>query len=165
MMSPVSAQSSSDAQVGRVGLAPLIAVCTGYFMVILDVTIVNVAAPAIGRDLSITLTDLQWIVDGYTVAFAGLLLLGGALGDRWGHRRVVCLGVALFTVSSLGCAVAPTALTLTAFGPGAGLRAVGRDRGRGGHRGPARGRGPHHHGGVALGVRHQPARRCAVPRA
>ena len=81
------------------GLAPLLAVCTGYFMVILDVTIVNVAAPAIGRDLSISLTDLQWIVDGYTVAFAGLLLLGGALGDRWGHRRVFCLGVGVFTVS------------------------------------------------------------------
>ena len=54
-----------------VGLAPLLAVCCGYFMVILDVTIVNVAAPAIGRDLGASLTDLQWIVDGYTVAFAG----------------------------------------------------------------------------------------------
>ena len=75
-----------------VGLAPLLAVCCGYFMVILDVTIVNVAAPAIGRELGASLTDLQWIVDGYTVAFAGLLLLGGALGDRWGHRRVFCLG-------------------------------------------------------------------------
>ena len=97
------------------GLAPLLAVCCGYFMVILDVTIVNVAAPAIGRELGASLTDLQWIVDGYTVAFAGLLLLGGALGDRWGHRRVFCLGVALFTVSSLGCAVAGNALVLTAF--------------------------------------------------
>ena len=97
------------------GLAPLLAVCCGYFMVILDVTIVNVAAPAIGRELGASLTDLQWIVDGYTVAFAGLLLLGGALGDRWGHRRVFCLGVVLFTVSSLGCAVAANALVLTAF--------------------------------------------------
>ena len=173
------------------GLAPLLAVCCGYFMVILDVTIVNVAGardrarPAVRRS-----TDLQWIVDGYTVAFAGLLLLGGALGDRWGHRRVFCLGVAVFTVSSLGCAVAgnatrahgvpparglrrrpagarlagPAAAGLPhAVGPGAGLRAVGRDRGRGGHRGPARRRGADHHGGVALGLRHQPARRCAVP--
>ena len=142
------------------------------------------------RPVGASLTDLQWIVDGYTVAFAGLLLLGGALGDRWGHRRVFCLGVAVFTVSSLGCAVAGNALVLTAFrlarglrrrtararlarlaaaglphavGPGAGLRAVGRDRGRGGHRGPARRRGADHHGGVALGLRHQPARRrrCA----
>ena len=126
---PVSAQSSSDAQVGRVGLAPLIAVCTGYFMVILDVTIVNVAAPAIGRDLSITLTDLQWIVDGYTVAFAGLLLLGGALGDRWGHRRVFCLGVGVFTLASLGCMLAPDETVLTVMrvveGVGAALLVPG----------------------------------------
>jgi MFS transporter, DHA2 family, methylenomycin A resistance protein len=79
------------------------------------VTIVNVAAPAIGRDFATSLTDLQWIVDGYTVAFAGLLLFGGALGDRWGHRRVFCLGVGVFTVSSLGCAAAGDAITLTAF--------------------------------------------------
>ena len=105
----------SEERSASVGLAPLLAVCCGYFMVILDVTIVNVAAPAIGRELGASLTDLQWIVDGYTVAFAGLLLLGGALGDRWGHRRVFCLGVALFTVSSLGCAVAANALVLTAF--------------------------------------------------
>jgi len=107
--------AASDERTAGVGLAPLLAVCCGYFMVILDVTIVNVAAPAIGRDLAASLTDLQWIVDGYTVAFAGLLLLGGALGDRWGNRRVFCLGVAVFTLSSLGCAVAGGAITLTAF--------------------------------------------------
>jgi DHA2 family methylenomycin A resistance protein-like MFS transporter len=84
-------------------------------MVILDVTIVNVAAPSIGRDLGASLTDLQWIVDIYTVAFAGLLLLGGALGDRLGHRRVFCLGVAVFTLASLGCMVAGDVMTLTAF--------------------------------------------------
>jgi MFS transporter, DHA2 family, methylenomycin A resistance protein len=96
-----------------VGLAALLAVCCGYFMVILDVTIVNVAAPSIGRDLGASLTDLQWIVDGYTVAFAGLLLLGGALGDRLGHRRVFCLGVVVFTLASLGCVVAGDVITLT----------------------------------------------------
>jgi MFS transporter, DHA2 family, methylenomycin A resistance protein len=105
----------SDERSAAAGLAPLLAVCCGYFMVILDVTIVNVAAPAIGRELVTSLTDLQWIVDGYTVAFAGLLLLGGALGDRWGHRRVFCLGVTVFTLSSLGCAVAGNAITLTVF--------------------------------------------------
>jgi DHA2 family methylenomycin A resistance protein-like MFS transporter len=113
----------------RAGLAPLIAVCTGYFMVILDVTIVNVAAPAIGRDLSASLTDVQWIVDGYTIAFAGLLLLGGALGDRWGHRRVFCLGVGVFTVASLGCALAPDETVLTVLrvveGVGAALLVPG----------------------------------------
>jgi MFS transporter, DHA2 family, methylenomycin A resistance protein len=123
---PVVAQSARRA---GTGLAPLLAVCCGYFMVILDVTIVNVAAPAIGRDLGASLTDLQWIVDGYTVAFAGLLLLGGALGDRWGHRRVFCLGVAVFTVASLGCVVAGDVIMLTAFrlveGAGAALLVPG----------------------------------------
>jgi DHA2 family methylenomycin A resistance protein-like MFS transporter len=129
MMSPVSAHPPSDPPVDRVGLAPLIAVCTGYFMVILDVTIVNVAAPAIGRDLSITLTDVQWIVDGYTIAFAGLLLLGGALGDRWGHRRVFCLGVVVFTLASFGCMVAGNETILTTMriveGVGAALLVPG----------------------------------------
>ena len=155
-------------------------------MVILDVTIVNVAAPAIGRDLVASLTDLQWIVDGYTVAFAGLLLLGGALGDRWGHRRVFCLGVAVFTVSSARLrwsretpsahgvpprsrAAAPpcwcparwrccSRSIATPSGPGAGLRAVGRDRGRRRHGRPAGRRRADQHGGLALGLRHQPAR-------
>jgi MFS transporter, DHA2 family, methylenomycin A resistance protein len=76
--------AASDERTSDVGLAPLLAVCCGYFMVILDVTIVNVAAPAIGRELAASLTDLQWIVDGYTVAFAGLLLFGGALGRPLG---------------------------------------------------------------------------------
>ena len=125
-LDPVAASEEPSA---GVGLAPLLAVCCGYFMVILDVTIVNVAAPAIGRELGASLTDLQWIVDGYTVAFAGLLLLGGALGDRWGHRRVFCLGVAVFTVSSLGCAVGGDVVTLIVFrlveGSGAALLVPG----------------------------------------
>jgi DHA2 family methylenomycin A resistance protein-like MFS transporter len=126
---PVSTKPASDARAGRAGLTPLLAVCTGYFMVILDVTIVNVAAPAIGRDLSASLTDVQWIVDGYTVAFAGLLLLGGALGDRLGHRRVFCAGVVIFTVASLGCALAWDENVLTALrvleGVGAALLVPG----------------------------------------
>ncbi|MGA4952644.1 hypothetical protein [Streptomyces lydicamycinicus] len=60
--------------------APLLAVCAGYFMVILDVTVINVAVPVAGRDLSASLTGIQWITDGYTLVFAGLLLTGGALG-------------------------------------------------------------------------------------
>lgn len=112
-VSPVNA--SAEERTAGAGLMPLLAVCCGYFMVILDVTIVNVAAPAIGRDLDVSLTTLQWIVDGYTVAFAGLLLLGGALGDRWGHRRVFCLGVVVFTAASLGCVVAWNAAALTMF--------------------------------------------------
>ncbi|MFE5616322.1 MFS transporter [Streptomyces sp. NPDC056470] len=88
--------------------APLLAVCAGYFMVILDVTILNVAVPVIGRELSASLTGIQWITDGYTLVFAGFLLTGGALGDRLGNRRVFCAGVVVFVVSSAACAVAPS---------------------------------------------------------
>ncbi|MEU9128444.1 MFS transporter [Kitasatospora sp. NPDC048540] len=93
---------------------PLLAICAGYFMVILDVTIVNVAVPAVGRELSASLTGIQWITDGYTLVFAGLLLTGGALGDRVGNRRVFCTGVAVFTAASAGCGLAPTTSVLVA---------------------------------------------------
>ncbi|WP_309147807.1 MFS transporter [Streptomyces sp. NTH33] len=92
--------------------APLLAACAGYFMVILDVTIINVAVPVIGRELSASLTGIQWITDGYTLVFAGFLMTGGALGDRLGNRRVFCWGVAVFTVSSAACAFAPSAPVL-----------------------------------------------------
>ncbi|MFD7084235.1 MFS transporter [Streptomyces sp. NPDC059918] len=93
-------------------LVPLLAVCAGYFMVILDVTIVNVAVPVVGRELSASLTGIQWITDGYTLAFAGLLLTGGALGDRLGNRRVFCTGVVVFTAASAGCGLAQHTGTL-----------------------------------------------------
>jgi EmrB/QacA subfamily drug resistance transporter len=89
--------------------APLLAVCAGYFMVILDVTIINVAVPVIGRDVSASLTGIQWITDGYTLVFAGFLLSAGALGDRLGNRRVFSSGVGVFTVASAACALAPNA--------------------------------------------------------
>lgn len=91
----------------RRSLAPLLAVCAGYFMVILDVTVINVAVPVMGRDLSASLTGIQWITDGYTMVFAGLLMTGGVLGDRLGNRRVFCWGVLVFTVASAACAFAP----------------------------------------------------------
>ena len=86
---------------------PLIAVALGYFMVILDATGVNLALPAISRDLGGGVTGLQWAVDGYTLAFAALLLSAGVAGDRFGPRRVFLAGLALFTVASAGCALAP----------------------------------------------------------
>ncbi|GGY61239.1 MFS transporter [Streptomyces olivaceoviridis] len=95
-------------------MAPLLAVCAGYFMVILDVTIINVAVPAVGRELAASLTGIQWITDGYTLVLAGFLMTGGALGDRLGNRRVFCAGVALFTVASALCAGAPSAPALVA---------------------------------------------------
>ncbi|MFE0539315.1 MFS transporter [Streptomyces nigra] len=83
-------------------------------MVILDVTVINVAVPVIGRELSASLTGVQWVTDGYTLVLAGFLLTGGALGDRLGNRRVFCAGVAVFTVSSAACALAPDAPFLIA---------------------------------------------------
>ncbi|MFF3164911.1 MFS transporter [Streptomyces sp. NPDC003273] len=94
--------------------APLLAVCAGYFMVILDVTIINVAVPVVGRDLGASLTGIQWITDGYTLVFAGFLMTGGALGDRLGNRRVFRAGTGVFTAASAACAAAPDASLLVA---------------------------------------------------
>lgn len=88
------------------------AVCLGYFMIILDTTIVTVALPAMRRDLHTGVSGLQWVVDGYTLLFATLLLAGGALGDRCGARRVFQLGQLLFVAASAACAVAPTVVVL-----------------------------------------------------
>ncbi len=77
----------------RPGEAPgkgwiLLAVSLGQFLIQLDLTIVNVALPSIGRDLGASVSGLQWVVDGYNLALASLLLTGGRIGDRHGHRRV-----------------------------------------------------------------------------
>lgn len=86
----------------------LIAICAGYFMVILDATAVTVAVPNIQQQLGATVSDLQWVLDGYTLAFAALLLTAGALGDRLGNKHVFLLGLFLFTASSALCGLAPT---------------------------------------------------------
>jgi EmrB/QacA subfamily drug resistance transporter len=78
-------------------------------MVFLDGTVVNVALPEIGRDLGASTSALQWILNGYLLTLASLILLGGSLGDRYGRRRVFVLGVGLFTFASLLCAIAPSA--------------------------------------------------------
>ncbi|GAA4601535.1 MFS transporter [Actinoallomurus liliacearum] len=93
----------------RTRALPLVAICLGYFMVIIDATAVSLSLPALGRDLGGGLGVLQWVVDGYTLAFATLLLSAGALGDRVGPHRVFCAGLTLFTVASAACGLAPTA--------------------------------------------------------
>ncbi|POX40698.1 MFS transporter [Streptomyces sp. Ru73] len=92
----------------------LVVLCAGMFLVLLDVTVVNVALPGIGRALGTGLPGLQGVVDGYAVAVAGLLLGGGAIGDRIGHRRLVLIGFTLFAVASLACGLAPGATALVA---------------------------------------------------
>ena len=99
---------------GRPSPWPLVAVCAGYFMVILDAMVVNVALPALSRGLHTTTTGLQWVVDAYSLVFAALLLSAGALGDRRGAKAVFQAGMALFAVSSLGCGLAPSTPVLIA---------------------------------------------------
>lgn len=93
-------------------MMPLLALCLGYFMTILDVTIVNIALVDIKVHLSANVTGLQWIVDGYALVFASLLLTGGVLGDRRGSRTIFLVGFALFTMASTLCSLAPSLLVL-----------------------------------------------------
>jgi EmrB/QacA subfamily drug resistance transporter len=77
-----------------------------YFMTIIDLTIVNVSLPTIGRDLHFSQTNLQWVVTAYALTFGGLLLLGGRAADLLGRRRILMIGLALFTTASLACGLA-----------------------------------------------------------
>ena len=104
----------------------LIAVLLGFFIVMLDATIVNVALADIGTDLDAPMASLQWVVDSYTLVFAAFLLTSGAACDRLGARDVYLLGLLLFGVLSVVCALAPTGGTLVAAraAQGAGASAV-----------------------------------------
>lgn len=92
--------------------AALIAAVIGFFVITLDAVVVNVAVHEIGRDLGASMTGLQWIVDGYVLLFAALLLSAGALSDRVGARRAYVIGMAGFVATSLACGAAPTAAVL-----------------------------------------------------
>src|SRR6516165_10590547 len=146
-----AAQRSAGRQVPAwmPGWAILAICCTAQFMVVLDVAIVNVALPQMRQDLGLSVTGQQWVVNAYTLTFAGLLMLGGRAADLFGRRRVFILGLALFTVCSLlgglaqsgawliaaraaqgvgGAILAPATLSLlttTFVEPGARRRALG----------------------------------------
>jgi EmrB/QacA subfamily drug resistance transporter len=92
----------------------LYVLCAGVLMIVLDITIVNVALPSIQQDLGFSQSSLAWVVNAYLIAFGGLLLLAGRVGDLVGQRRVFLLGVALFTFASLLCALAQSAGVLIA---------------------------------------------------
>jgi len=108
---PMSAPETLSPSRGR-ALLPI--VCLAQFMVILDVSIVNVALPAIHSGLHFSTTGLQWVVNAYTLTFAGFLMLGGRCADLLGRRNVFVAGTALFSVSSLACAVADSQTLLLA---------------------------------------------------
>ena len=86
----------------------LYVLCGGLLMIVLDATIVNVALPTIQDDLGFSQSNLAWVVNAYLIAFGGLLLLAGRLGDLIGQRRIFLAGLAIFTGASLLCAVAQT---------------------------------------------------------
>ncbi len=91
----------------------LVAVCTGVFMLLLDITIVNVALPDIQSELGASLSDLQWVIDAYALSLASLLLTAGSLADLYGRRRVFAIGTVLFTVGSVACGLAQDIFLLT----------------------------------------------------
>src|SRR5437762_7635271 len=100
----------------------LAVLCAGMLMIVLDATIVNVALPAIQRDLGFGQSSLAWVVNAYLIAFGGVLLLAGRLGDLLGRRRIFLAGLALFTAASLLCglSVRPEMLVTARFVQGVG---------------------------------------------
>ena len=99
----------------------LIVLCLGVLMIVLDTTIVNVALPSIREDLQFTETSLVWVVNAYMLTFGGFLLLGGRLGDLYGHRRLFLVGITLFTLASLACGLASSQGALVAARAAQGL--------------------------------------------
>jgi DHA2 family methylenomycin A resistance protein-like MFS transporter len=102
----------------------LYAVCFGFFLVLFDTTALNVAVAAMHREFGATMSALQWIVNAYTIVFASLVLTCGAMGDRYGAKRLYQLGLALFTGMSLACALSPSVAFLVAFRMAQGLGAA-----------------------------------------
>jgi MFS family permease len=86
---------------------PLAAICAGTLMLLIDVTIVNVALPALAADLRTSYTSLQWVVDAYALVLAALVLGAGSVADRIGHRRTFAAGLLVFAAASLACGFAP----------------------------------------------------------
>jgi len=107
MTAPASPAAGSDHR-----WLALIVLCLGVLMIVLDTTIVNVALPSIQTDLHFTQTSLAWVVNAYMLTFGGFLLLGGRLGDLYGHRRLFLLGIGFFTLASLACGLAHNQETL-----------------------------------------------------
>src|SRR5438552_9093664 len=119
-LTPITKTARAEASVHRWRAFAVLAVA--YFMTIVDLTIVNVALPTIGRKLHFSETNLQWVVTAYALTFGGFLLLGGRAADLLGRRRIVMLGLGVFTAASLACALATSDSFLIAM---RGLQGVG----------------------------------------
>lgn len=103
--------SQNQPSEARSGLT-LFAACLGFVVVILDVSVVNVATKALAGDFGGSLSDLEWVINGYTLTFAAFLLTAGAMGDRFDPKQIFMLGFALFAVTSLACGAAPSLVVL-----------------------------------------------------
>ncbi|HEY1593476.1 MAG TPA: MFS transporter [Solirubrobacteraceae bacterium] len=99
----------------------LLVVCVGTFMLLLDITIVNVALPKIASDLHASFSDIQWVIDAYALTLASVLLTAGSLADLFGRRLLYAIGLSLFSFTSLLCAVSPSALFLILARAGQGI--------------------------------------------
>src|SRR5271169_5825181 len=111
---PAERPSEQQSRRGLSASVTLFAMSLGYGVVQLDVTIVNTALDRIGTSLGGGVSELQWVVNAYTIAFAAFILTAGALGDRIGAKRVFMAGFAVFTAASVACALAPNAAILIA---------------------------------------------------
>jgi EmrB/QacA subfamily drug resistance transporter len=105
---PEAGPTETTKRTDRTRWMALYVLCVGVLMIVLDVTIVNVALPSIQDDLGFSQSSLAWVVNAYLIAFGGLLLLAGRIGDLIGQRRIFLIGVAVFTLASLLCAVSQT---------------------------------------------------------
>src|SRR5258705_1078004 len=114
--------TSTSPNINRWRAFSLLAVA--FFMTIIDLTIVNVSLPTIGRDLHFSATSLQWVVSAYALTFGGFMLLGGRAADLLGRRRILMVGLSLFTAASLGAALATGGGALIATPGGQGLCAA-----------------------------------------
>src|SRR5436305_11801772 len=99
----------------------LLVVCVATFMLLLDITIVNVALPKIASELHASITDIQWVIDAYALTLASLLLTTGALADLLGRRLIFSIGLVLFAVTSLLCALSPSSTFLVLARAGQGI--------------------------------------------
>src|SRR4051794_5054545 len=103
---PIEARAATSSNRRR--WTALVVLCAGQLMIVLDVTVVNVALPTIQRELHFSQASLAWVVNAYLLTFGGLMLLAGRLGDLAGRKRVFIIGVAAFSVASLLCGIADT---------------------------------------------------------